>query len=534
MISWMIYAVLVASVLSAAAITAERAARVHRRNTRWIWLAALACSLALPVLITSVTLRLPGVIHSGVMPPPIALRNTTSIAMPAMLVDLGGVSLYGTHDNVTALIREGWLTLSILMLCALMASSVLLQRRKRGWAEALVLGESVLVAPDMGPAVAGLLRPRIVVPPWLLQASESRQRAVMAHESSHIQAGDPRLIALATLLLVSMPWNPLLWWQFRRLRRAIEVDCDGRVLRDGGNIGEYCETLIHVGQIQSSRVGLMPAMSQPGSFLEQRIKLMLARPKRWAGLTALALVCMSLGIAAFAAQMTPPVTTTHVAVKTVKLTTALLDRYVGYYRLSGTSRVGVTREGNGLRLVVTAQPSAAKPFYALPLGADRFALQGTDLIIGFRMDAHGRVQQLDVLTNGHAMFSADRVSLAEGQRIDAALAARIKAQKPFPGSQEVLQLLLNDPVSGAGMSKDVAHARTRQRASGENYLARLGPVQSYSFTGVNHFGDDVYRVNHAHGIETVILAVGPLGILGKSVILMHSSHGILVTAVRHT
>ena len=52
----------------------------------------------------------------------------------------------------------------------------------------------------------------------------------MAHERSHLDAGDPRLIALAVTLLVLMPWNPLLWWQFRRLRRAIEVDCDTRVL----------------------------------------------------------------------------------------------------------------------------------------------------------------------------------------------------------------------------------------------------------------------------------------------------------------
>jgi hypothetical protein len=28
-----------------------------------------------------------------------------------------------------------------------------------------------------------------------------------------------------------MAWNPLLWWQWNRLRLAIELDCDLRVLR---------------------------------------------------------------------------------------------------------------------------------------------------------------------------------------------------------------------------------------------------------------------------------------------------------------
>jgi hypothetical protein len=32
---------------------------------------------------------------------------------------------------------------------------------------------------------------------------------------------------------------PLLWWQLRRLRHAIEVDCDARVLMAGHNMTTY-------------------------------------------------------------------------------------------------------------------------------------------------------------------------------------------------------------------------------------------------------------------------------------------------------
>ncbi|UUZ52386.1 hypothetical protein LP419_22985 [Massilia sp. H-1] len=43
-------------------------------------------------------------------------------------------------------------------------------------------------------------------------------------------ARDPQLLGLALLVLVAMPWNLPMWWQLRRLRHAIEVDCDARVL----------------------------------------------------------------------------------------------------------------------------------------------------------------------------------------------------------------------------------------------------------------------------------------------------------------
>src|SRR5512139_513317 len=88
MIAWMIYATLVALALSAAAFTAERAARVRRKATRWVWLMAMLGSLALPALISSVTLRLPGMLRSGAMPPPVVLRDATSIPMPALLMPL--------------------------------------------------------------------------------------------------------------------------------------------------------------------------------------------------------------------------------------------------------------------------------------------------------------------------------------------------------------------------------------------------------------------------------------------------------------
>lgn len=515
MIAWMIYATLVALALSAAAFTAERAARVRRKATRWVWLMAMLGSLALPALISSVTLRLPGMLRSGAMPPPVVLRDATSIPMPALLMPLDGTQPYGAPDPVAMWLRIGWLILSLLMLCALLVSAVLLHRRKRGWREATMCGEQVLVAPDAGPAVAGLLQPRIVVPMWLLQAPE-QQRDVLAHERSHLEAGDPRLIALAVTLLALMPWNPLLWWQFHRLRRAIEVDCDARVLCGGRDLVAYCETLLHVGQCQSSRIGLVPAMSESGSFLEQRIKLMLTKRNKWAGVSALVLVCASLGMTVFAAQVTPPSGAAPEVKDAVTLPPVVLDRYVGFYKISAVSKVAVTRSGNGLVIAISAQMAAPRPFYAVPLGADRFAVQGQPTVVHFVMDAGGHAQRMVVETRGHVVLDTQRIDAADAGRIDAALAKRIHDEQPYPGSIKALKLLLRDPVDGAGMSKDLAEIRQQQRASREQYLAELGPVLSYTFTGVNQYGDDVYEVKHAHGAETIALVVDPDGSLARA------------------
>ncbi len=105
----------------------------------------------------------------------------------------------------------------------------------------------VLIAEDAGPALVGLLRPHIVVPRWLVTATPDEQELVIAHERSHLEAGDAQLLTIAVFLLICMPWNLPLWWQLRRLRRSIEMDCDARVLKHGHNISRYGEVLIAVG-----------------------------------------------------------------------------------------------------------------------------------------------------------------------------------------------------------------------------------------------------------------------------------------------
>jgi hypothetical protein len=516
MVAWMMYVVLVTLALSAAALVAERATTVRRAATRWVWTATLAGSLVLPMVIASASIRLPDAFRSSTASTAIILRDMTSIPMPSLLLDLGGARPYASSARIDTLMRDIWVTASGLISLALLLSSVLLHRRKRGWSEGYVCGERVLVAPDAGPAIVGLIRSGIVVPTWLLQASDEQQQCAIAHERSHLDARDPQLVALALGLLTLMPWNPMLWWQFRRLRRAIEVDCDARVLRGGHDLGAYCETLIQVGQRQSNRIGVVPAMSDSASFLELRIRRMLRKPKKWARASAAALVGVSLGMAAFAAQMTPPDTSHWGASDPAVPSNDTLARYTGFYRISAISLVTVTRAGNGLTVSISGQIAAPKPFHVLPFGVARFAVEGMDATVRFITDDNGHVLRLVGYQNGRDVLEALRIDKAAADRINDALAARIKAQKPFPESVKALRLLLGDPDSGAGMSTALARTRTENKASRERYLAELGPPDSYTFTGVSEFGSDTYLVKHRHGTETVLLVLDEEGTLASA------------------
>ena len=519
MLAWMIYAVLVAVPLSVAALIAEQAAKYRRMPTRWPWMIAIGLSLLLPIVIATVSIRLPGFLEPVAPTAPFALRDTTSIPLASTVIDWSGTKSYTSSTQINAVLVDIWLASSITLMLFLGLSTALFYRRKRGWSPGYLCGVPVLVSDSVGPAVVGLIRSRIVVPAWLLQESPGQQRYVIAHEQSHLKARDPLLVAIALMLLVAMPWSPLLWWQFHRLRCAIEVDCDARVLRGGGDVGEYCETLIQVGQNQSGYIGAVTAMSESRSFLERRIKIMLSKPQKWARASALALIGVSLGMAAFAAQVTPPAAHEPPAKGAVTINPSLLEEYEGFYKVSDLSLITVTRKGSGLTVLPIGQAAAQGPIDVSAVSDTEFLVPGLGATIEFIKGTEHQAKTLIVHLNGRAVITASRVDRETADQIREALAARIKDQEPFPGSDKALRLMLSDADSGAGMSPELAKIRADQQASMKKYLAALGPVQSYKFAGVTDFGWDSYDVQHQNGSEQVLLLL--------------DKHGVIVNAMRH-
>ena len=107
------------------------------------------------------------------------------------------------------------------------------RRAARRWPTVEVDGARVLVSERLGPAVFGLLRRASSCRAGCSRQPEQMRVIALRHEREHVAARDHALLAVALLLMALAPWNPALWWQLRRLRFAIEIDCDARVTRRG-------------------------------------------------------------------------------------------------------------------------------------------------------------------------------------------------------------------------------------------------------------------------------------------------------------
>lgn len=163
-------------------------------------------------------------------------------------------------------------TAAMLLICG--AAWLALRRAARHWSTMEIDGTSVLVSERLGPAVFGLFRSSVVVPRWLLAAPGEMRAIALRHEREHVAARDPVLIGAALLLVALAPWNPALWWQLRRLRFAIELDCDARVTRRDVDPIAYANVLLGVRERHSPTPFAAIALTEPVSQLEARIRVL--------------------------------------------------------------------------------------------------------------------------------------------------------------------------------------------------------------------------------------------------------------------
>ena len=193
-----------------------------------------------------------------------------------------------TSRGVASLLGAMWIFSSALLAIGLAIAWLRMNRRAASWTRRTLDGTNVLVSDDIGPAVIGFWRPQIVVPEWLLSADQQVRRLALAHESEHVRARDPLLLLAGTDGVVLMPWNLPLWWQWRRLRFAIEVDCDTRVLASGRIADvDYAEALLNVAERSSDVPLAAAAMCESASTLEKRIHLFLLDRTTWQRAVAL-------------------------------------------------------------------------------------------------------------------------------------------------------------------------------------------------------------------------------------------------------
>ncbi|MBL0173143.1 MAG: hypothetical protein IPP90_21150 [Gemmatimonadaceae bacterium] len=122
---------------------------------------------------------------------------------------------------------------SAVTLSVFAVSYLRIRRVMRRWPVQRIDNASAHRADGWSGGRVGLALSEIILPAWLLRCPPEEQRLVVAHESEHVRAGDPWLLVLACGVVARMPWHPVLWFAPARMRLAIELDCDRRVLRRG-------------------------------------------------------------------------------------------------------------------------------------------------------------------------------------------------------------------------------------------------------------------------------------------------------------
>jgi hypothetical protein len=307
--AWMLYTAAVSLLLFAGARAADYLARAIGAPTRFVWAASMLAVLALsgralvrgtqpqhsltaPAVQTDAA-RFSMTFLTGDAPATKRVRAPASASerIHIFLIAAGGamqtVRESARRIDVASLDRWNvvlgglWATLSCLALAWLAGSFVGLRRIERELPTELVDDHPVLVSKDVGPALLGVVRSRVVIPRWVLALPQAQRCIILAHERQHAAAYDPAMLYSGALMLALQPWNVALWALFARLRLALEADCDRRVLGATGDVRQYGALLVAV--YERSTPGFTPysAFAERSSNLERRIRRMTRRPRLW-------------------------------------------------------------------------------------------------------------------------------------------------------------------------------------------------------------------------------------------------------------
>lgn len=293
MIAWMLYAVFIGALLALAGLAAERLLAGIRRPRRFAWLTVLTLAVVIPLV---GGLRGPAetVGDANAAGPSHSQARSAQVwsAVPPLLLFSGPRSA-----RIAAI---AWGAASSSCLIAMIAFLVFVTRARLRWPRHRIDGAEVRLSRGFGPAVVGIIRPTVVIPSWVLDRDGAEQGTILRHELEHARERDHLVLLYAGLLAAAFPWSPAVWWMLRRLRAAVEMDCDRRVISSGIAAADYGRILVGAAARSRGRWGLAPAIGQPTSLLERRLMTMNGGQitlNRAHGTLLATVVMMALGIA---------------------------------------------------------------------------------------------------------------------------------------------------------------------------------------------------------------------------------------------
>jgi hypothetical protein len=171
--------------------------------------------------------------------------------------------------------------------------------------------------PNIGPAVIGVISPRVLLPAdFERRYTEAERQLVLEHEREHVRAGDLQINALAALIQCANWFNPLVYVARSALRIDQELACDERTMRRHGNARSvYAQAMLKAQLAEYPEFGCAwPPFGEPA--MRQRIVMLRRSPasigqRMFAG-TLLVLTASAAAATAWASQ--PPRTTLAPAV----------------------------------------------------------------------------------------------------------------------------------------------------------------------------------------------------------------------------
>ena len=297
-----------------------------------------------------------------------AVETAVDAASPAVTTQLAQIAL--PNIEPTRLLLGIWLAGVIASLLFLFAGQCRFMRN----------------AANAGPAVVGVVRPRIVLPADFDQRYTPAERdLVIAHERAHIEAFDAQINAVAALVQCLNWFNPLVHIARAALRIDQELACDARVMAGHANAKRiYAEAMLKT-QLAAHAIPLgcqwPPIGAQP---LKERIT-MLARPRTGSFRVALgaalcATAALSSGTLAWATQQP----------RVIHVSQPGRDAATPAQRALGRELIGALMEGQMTEARELVEAGADVNYY---LQGD-----GTPLVIAARFGSRDMVEYL--IANG--------------------------------------------------------------------------------------------------------------------------------------